>query len=131
VDPLRRRRRQGSRCAGFTCNVGEADLLILRREDDGRARLKLMAVSRAERRASRRERVVRALGETMADPALDLLELVELAWHDCHGEITPPDDVIDDILVLSHGELSRLVSAAHLAVTDWRDARVAADAVRD
>jgi hypothetical protein len=67
----------------------------------------------------------------MADPALDLLELVDLAWHDCYGEITPPDDVIDDILLLSHGDLSRLVSAAHLAVIDWRDARVAADALRD
>ena len=90
-----------------------------------------MAVSRAERRASRRERVVRVLGETLADPTLGLLELVELAWHDCYGEITPPDDVIDDILVLSRGDLSRLVSAAHLAVTDWRDARVAADALRN
>lgn len=90
-----------------------------------------MAVSRVQRRASRRERVVRAVGEALADPALDLLELVELAWHDCYGEITPPEDVIEDILVLSQGELSRLVSAAHLAVTDWRDARVAADALRD
>ena len=89
-----------------------------------------MAVSRAERRASRRARVVSALGETVADPALDLLELVELAWHDCYGEITPPDDVIDDILLLSQGELSRLVSAAHLAVSDWRDARMAADSLR-
>jgi hypothetical protein len=67
----------------------------------------------------------------LADPALDLLELVELAWHDCYGEITPPDGVIDDILVLSHGDLGRLVTAAHLAVTDWRDARIAADALRD
>jgi hypothetical protein len=90
-----------------------------------------VAVSRAERRASRRERVVPVLGETLADPTLDFLELVELAWHDCYGEITPPDDVIDDILVLSRGDLSRLVSAAHLAVTDWRDARVAADALRN
>lgn len=91
----------------------------------------LVGVGRAERRASRRERVIRVLGEALAEPALDLLELVELAWHDCYGAITPPDDVIDDILVLSHGDLSGLVSAAHLAVTDWRDARVAADALRD
>lgn len=90
----------------------------------------LVAVSRAERRAGRRARVVGALGETVADPALDLLELVELAWHDCYGEITPPDDVIDDILLLSQGKLSRLVSAAHLAVSDWRDARMAADSLR-
>jgi hypothetical protein len=89
-----------------------------------------MAVSRAERRASRRARVTSALGEELAEPALDLLELVELAWHDCYGEITPPDEVIDDILLLSQGELSHLVSAAHLAISDRRDARVAADRLR-
>jgi hypothetical protein len=63
--------------------------------------------------------------------ALDLLEIVELAWHDCYGEITPPEEVVDDILVLSGGELGGLVMAAHLAVTDWRDLRVPADQVRE
>lgn len=59
--------------------------------------------------------------------ALDLLELVELAWHDCYGEPSPPEEVIDDILLVSRGDLGRLVSAARLAVIDWRDLRVAAD----
>lgn len=90
-----------------------------------------MAVGRAERRAARLEGVERVFGESRADAALDLLELVELAWHDCHGEITPPDQVIDDILVLSRGRLSLLISACLLAVQDWRDLRVAADAERE
>jgi hypothetical protein len=89
-----------------------------------------MAIGRTERRHDRRERVVAAFGAADADTALDLLELVELAWHDCYGEITPSDQVIDDIFLLSKGTLAGLVAGAHLAVTDWRDARVAADALR-
>ena len=90
-----------------------------------------MAVSRSERRDARRAGVVDTIGDADTEPALDLLELVELAWHDCYGEITPPDDVIDDILVLARGSLSGLIAGAHLAVTDRRDARAAADALRD
>lgn len=86
-----------------------------------------MDISRAERRTKRRERVIAAVGQSEANAALDLFELVELAWHDCYREITPPEEVIDDILLLSRGELSRLIAAAHLAVNDWRDTRVAAD----
>ena len=70
-------------------------------------------------------------GEEPASAALDLLELVELAWHDCYGEITPSDQVIEDILLLSNGSLGQLIEAARLAVADWRDLRVAAQAVRD
>jgi hypothetical protein len=86
-----------------------------------------MAVSRAERRADREDRVVAVFGEDRASTALDLLELVELAWHDCYGEITPPDQVIEDMLVVSEGSVDGLIRAARLAVTDWRDLRVAAD----
>jgi hypothetical protein len=64
------------------------------------------------------------------EAALDLLELTELAWHDCYGEVTPPDDVIADILVCSKGTLAGLASAARLAVQDARDLRVQADHVR-
>ena len=71
-----------------------------------------------------------ALGNENMSAALDLLELVELAWHDCHGEITPPETVIDDILTLSRGDLNHMISAAHVAVIDFRDARVAADKLR-
>ena len=41
---------------------------------------------------------------------------MELAWHDCYDEITPPEDIIDDILLLSEGRLDRLIVAARLAV---------------
>jgi hypothetical protein len=86
-----------------------------------------MAVGRAARRIEREPRIVAVFGTDGAPRALDLLEIVELAWHDCYQEVTPPDDVIDDMLLLSDGRLDRLVDAARLAVTDWRDLRVAAD----
>ncbi len=89
-----------------------------------------MAISRAERRRDRHDRFVAEFGPKRAGAALDLLELLEYGWHDCYGEITPPDDVIDDILLLSRGDLAQLISAAHLALSDWRDTRVAADALR-
>jgi hypothetical protein len=74
--------------------------------------------------------VVAVFGEDLASAALDLLELTELAWHDCYGEITPPETVIDDILLLSEGRLGPLIEAARLAVMDWRDLRVAAQGRR-
>ena len=64
----------------------------------------------------------------MTSPTLDLLE--EFAWHDCYGEISPPEEVIDDILVLSGDRLDGLIGAARLAFADRRDLRVAADAER-
>jgi hypothetical protein len=70
-------------------------------------------------------------GPRVTPSALDLLEIVELAWHDCYREITPPEDIIDDLLLLSRGQLDRLVSACRLAVTDWRDLKVAADLIRN
>ncbi|MDH3306153.1 MAG: hypothetical protein OEO77_01335 [Acidimicrobiia bacterium] len=90
-----------------------------------------MAVSRAERREQRKRQATEVFGEGQAPIALDLLELTELAWHDSYGEITPPDDVIDDLLLLSDGSIERLVQMARLAVTDWRDLKVAADATRN
>ena len=89
-----------------------------------------MVSGRASRRAAREALVVTGFGSDRSAAALDLLELVELAWHDCFGEITPPDEVIDDILVVAGGDLASLVRAARLAVEDWRDLRVAADRVR-
>jgi len=59
------------------------------------------------------------------------LEVTELAWHDCYGEVTPSEDIIDDILLLSDGDISQMIQAARLAVTDWRDLKVAADKLRD
>jgi len=39
------------------------------------------------------------LGKSQASGDLDLLELTEYAWHDCHGEVTPSDEVILNILI--------------------------------
>lgn len=64
------------------------------------------------------------------DRALDLLELLEMAWHDAYGEITPPESVIDDVLTLSKGTLRGLIRAARLAVADSRDLSLQAAAVR-
>jgi hypothetical protein len=89
-----------------------------------------MTIGREARRRERHDSVSELFGERRRDAALDLLELLEFAWHDCYSEITPPDEVIDDVLVLSQGDLSRLISSAHLALSDWRDARVAADRLR-
>ena len=76
-------------------------------------------------------RVAAVFGAEQAATALDLLELTELAWHDCYGERTPPEDIIEDMILLSEGDIGRLIKYAHLAVVDWRDLRVAADAYRN
>jgi hypothetical protein len=64
-----------------------------------------MAISRDERRAKRRDVVVATFGSERAEVALDLLELTELAWHDCYNEITPSEDIIADMLLCSRGHL--------------------------
>ena len=89
-----------------------------------------MAVGRAERRKDRWERAVALFGEDRAPFALDLLELTELAWHDCYGEVTPPEGIVEDILLLSEGNIEQLIQAARLAVIDWRDLKVAAEELR-
>ena len=89
-----------------------------------------MAVCRADRRRDRSERARTEFGPD-ADAALDVLELTELAWHDCFGEATPPDGVIDDVFTVGRGSLAEFVRAARLAVQDYRDLRVTADTFRD
>ena len=88
-----------------------------------------MAVGRADRREGR-ETEVRAVFGGQTEPALDLLELVELAWHDVYDKISPSEEVVDDMLLVSGGTLDGLIRAARLAVTDWRDLRVSADEIR-
>lgn len=89
-----------------------------------------MTVGRAERMVERRPRVVAIFGDALTSPVLDLLELTELAWHDCYGEITPPEHIIDDILFCSGGEVIKLIRAALLAVQDHRDLKLWADQLR-
>jgi hypothetical protein len=88
-----------------------------------------VAISRAERRAAREARACEVFGSD-ASAALDLFELTELAWHDCYGEVTPPEDVIDNMFVCSGGSMSTLAKAAHVAVTDHRDLWMWAEQVR-
>jgi hypothetical protein len=88
-----------------------------------------MVTSRADRRKARTPRAIVLFGPR-ADAALNTLELLELAWHDCYGESSPPQEVIEDIWLVANGDLAGLVSAAHLAVTDLRDLRMNADAMR-
>jgi hypothetical protein len=90
-----------------------------------------MAVSRAERRKDRTPRAIAVFGENLAPFALDLLELTELAWHDCYGEVTPSEDIIEDMLLLSEGSIERLIQVTRLGVTDWRDLKVAAEKFRN
>jgi hypothetical protein len=89
-----------------------------------------MPVGRAERRREREPRVAAVFDHALVPVALDLLELTELAWHDCYGETTPSEDVIEDMLLLSQGNIERLIRAARLAVADRRDLRVAAEELR-
>jgi len=48
---------------------------------------------------------------------------------DCYDEVSPPDEVIDDIWIVSEGELPNLIRASRLAVEDHRDLRMSADTV--
>jgi hypothetical protein len=85
-----------------------------------------MVMSRDERTKAREQRAIEQFGPH-ANSALEVFELLEFAWHDCYGETTPPEPVVEDIWTYADGDLSRLVSAAHLAVKDFRDLRLMAD----
>jgi hypothetical protein len=89
-----------------------------------------MTVGRSARRLERQPRVEGAFGKDAAPAVLDLLELTELAWHDCYAEISPPEDVVDDILLCAQADLAKAVRAARLAVEDVRDLRMWAQALR-
>lgn len=89
-----------------------------------------MVVGRAQRRAERQARFHEVFGAKAAI-ALDLTEVLEVAWHDCYRELTPPDDVIEDILVCSEGSVEKMIGVVRLAITDWRDLRVWADDIRN
>ena len=90
-----------------------------------------MAVGRVERRRDREPQFVAVFGTEKAPVALDLLDVFELAWHDCYREVTPPPGVVEDVLILSDGTIEGLIQAALLAVKDWRDLKVAADTRRN
>ncbi|MEU4263132.1 hypothetical protein ACYCCF_23785 [Streptomyces argenteolus] len=76
--------------------------------------------------AERTARVEAEFGKDAAAAALDLLELVEYAWHDCYGDVTPGEDVVEDVLTCSRGDLAQMTRFARPAVEDRRDPPVAA-----
>lgn len=81
-----------------------------------------MAIGRSERWEERKPKVEAALGgdSNTLRQASKLFELLEMAWHDWYGDVTPPEDVIDNVLLCSEGTLGGLVEAAQLAVVDQR-----------
>lgn len=91
-----------------------------------------MPVGRNARFEQRRPRIVAVFGDDSATlrSVSEVFTLLELAWHDCYGEVTPPEAVVDDVLLCSGGTLAGLVRAAHLAVVDARDLSVEASALR-
>jgi hypothetical protein len=84
-----------------------------------------MAIGREQRMQERRLEVERIFSVKNVDTVIQLLTLLEFAWHDCYNEVTPPDDVISDVLAFSKGDIALLVRAAHLAMIDRRDLHVA------
>lgn len=111
-------------------NRKEASTISCSKTVPGRERRLLLATGRAARRAERSSLVKSVLGQSLAPAGLDLLELTEYAWHDCYGEITPPDEVILNILICSEGNLATMIRAASLAVTDSRDLQLWAERVQ-
>ena len=82
-----------------------------------------MVTSSVDRRKARSQRATEVFGED-AEAALDALALLDFAWHDCYGEPSPSDAVMDDIWEVGGGDLAQFIVAAHLAVIDFRDLRV-------
>jgi hypothetical protein len=91
-----------------------------------------MAVGRAERFEERKPRVIAVFGDDDATirTVAQVFELMEMAWHDCYGEPSPPEAVVDDVLTCSGGTLHGLIAAVRMAVLDRRDLAVWAAGVR-
>lgn len=91
-----------------------------------------MAIGKDQRRRERRPRIKAQFDRAEVEAALDLLALTDMAWHDCYGprELEIPARVLDDVLLLAHGNLAMLTRVALEAVMDFRDVRIAADEER-
>ncbi|MET3421436.1 hypothetical protein BJ973_000648 [Actinoplanes tereljensis] len=91
-----------------------------------------MALGSDQRRKERRQRIKATFPNSHVEAALDLLHLTDMAWHDCYGpkDLAVPDRVLEDILLLADGGLVALIRVAREAVIDFRDVRLAADALR-
>ncbi len=92
-----------------------------------------MAIGRAERFEQRKPAIIAVFGDSpkVLRSVARVFELMEMAWHDCYDEVSPPEEVVEEVLLCSGGKLDDLVAAAHLAVIDRRDLAVWASALRD
>ena len=91
-----------------------------------------MAIGSEQRRRERKPRIETLFAGEQVEAVLDLLDLMDMAWHDCYGpqELEVPPDVLDDVLLLADGDLAVLVRVARQAVIDVRDVWVATPARR-
>jgi hypothetical protein len=92
-----------------------------------------MTVGRAERFAQRKPRMIAIFGddERTIRVVSRVFELMEMAWHDCYAEVTPSEEVVENVLLCSGGTLDGLITAAHLAVIDVRDLSLWASDMRN
>jgi hypothetical protein len=88
-----------------------------------------MPVGRRNRFDAVRPRIVELFGADAVERVEQVLTLMEMAWHDCYGQVAPPQTVLDNILACSGGTLDGLVDAAYLAVIDSRDLAIRASAL--
>jgi hypothetical protein len=52
----------------------------------------------------------------LVGPALDVLELFELAWRYRYWDSSPPEEFVADLLAASNGHLEKLTASARVAV---------------
>jgi hypothetical protein len=104
-----------------------------RRSGSGRCPKGLsVAIGSEQRRRERKPRIEGLFAGQQVEAALDLLHLMDMAWHDCYGprELEVPPAVLDDVLLLADGDLAVLIRVAREAAIDFRDVRMAANAKR-
>ena len=60
-----------------------------------------------ERFEERKPRVIAVFGDDDGTirAVAHVIELMEMAWHDCYAEITPSEEVVEDVLLCSGGTL--------------------------
>ena len=89
-----------------------------------------MAIGREERRNERRPLVAQRFDAADVEAALDLFELLDVAWHDVYGDLAPPNHVVENVLTVASRSLADLIRASRLALVDRRDLQVEADQMR-
>jgi hypothetical protein len=68
-----------------------------------------MVTCSADRRRTRSERATEVFGR-QSEAALDAWGLLDFAWHDCYGEPSPSEEVVEDIWTVADCDLGRFIS---------------------